>query len=269
MFARRPRTAAAADAMNPGQHNAGHGHQDQQRAQAIAEAVAGGRDESRVHVVIVPRRNRGVGLQIGLTLVTSPLPVTDLDRKIRLWSDFAAGAENPGFSALLTALGAGRESRFLVTRATPPASNLSEGRTEAARCVPCLFRGTDVGSHRTNRRAIGRRGCPRGLRRSGVRGAGRAISPARVADLLSPAGQRARRQRRGPRSLRAAVPQSDQVRRPLQVRHLGARDRGAHVPDDSPRTRTPTTTRRHGQRRTMGTATANREPPTPAACRST
>ena len=51
--------------------------------------------------------------------------------------------------------------------------------------------------------------------------------------------------------------QSDQVRRPLEVCHLGARDRGAHVPDDSPRTRTPTATRRHGQRRTMGTATAD------------
>ena len=51
--------------------------------------------------------------------------------------------------------------------------------------------------------------------------------------------------------------QPDQVRRPLQVCHLGARHRGAHLLDDSPRTRTPTTTRRHGQRRAMGTATAN------------
>ena len=59
-----------------------------------------------------------------------------------------------------------------VTGRAAPASNLAEGArtTPALACHACF--GVLDGNRGTKRRAIGRRGCPRGLRRAGVCGAG-------------------------------------------------------------------------------------------------
>ena len=89
----------------------------------------------------------------------------------------------------------------------------------------------------TYRRATGSQRGPRGFRWAGVYRIGRAVSAARVAHLLSPAEQRTRCQRCRAGSFRAAVFASHEVRRPIEIQHVGARHCGPNLFDDSPRPR--------------------------------